>query len=422
MLVAGGGIGGLEAILALRELSSELPITLLTPADRFTLTPLSVAEPFGAGPAPTLSLREFCADQHVELERGELSEVWPGPRRALTDVGDELPYDALLVCSGARRRHEVRGSLSFWGPAQVEAVEQLAGEAAAGDRISCVVPGGVTWPLPLYELALLIADQVRDRGCEITITTPEPTPLAALGGHASDKVGEILAAEGIGVNSGVEDPSAEPAAEWVISVPALDVPEIPGLTQGAGGFVVTDSSMRVEGAKRVWAVGDVTWFPVKQGGIAAQQADVAAADIARTAGVDTEPRPFAPVLRAALLTADGPYYLRAGAPDGHGEQRAPLWWPPAKVAGRLLAPYLASRLDPDLVARPLKDLEPNGSREADHEEALGLALTGADLDADAGAFRRALHWLEIAEGLNLVVPEAYRAKRRRWEERVAAGD
>jgi hypothetical protein len=52
------------------------------------------------------------------------------------------------------------------------------------------------------------------------------------------------------------------------------------------------------------------------------------------------------VLRGLLYTGGADRYLRhslAGG-DGEGDVAAqPLWWPPAKVAGRYLAPYLFRR-------------------------------------------------------------------------------
>ena len=93
----------------------------------------------------------------------------------------------------------------------------------------------------------------------------------------------------------------------------------------------------------VYAAGDITTFPVKQGGIAAQQADAAAEAIAAAAGADVDPAPFQPVLRGLLLTGGEPRYLRSELAAGRdlvGEPE-PLWWPPAKIVGRYLAPFLA---------------------------------------------------------------------------------
>jgi sulfide:quinone oxidoreductase len=90
----------------------------------------------------------------------------------------------------------------------------------------------------------------------------------------------------------------------------------------------------------------MTDFPIKQGGLAAQQADAAAELIAAQAGVPVDPNPFRPVLRGLLLTGGEPSYLRAEIAGGGGEtsiaDSEPLWWPPGKIAGRYLAPHLAT--------------------------------------------------------------------------------
>ncbi len=423
VLIVGGGVAGMEAILALRETGyQELSIELLSPASEFVLAPLSVAEPFGAERAPRLPLAEFCEEQGVEFTRAELAEVWPEQQRVLTADGTELPYDSLLLCLGARRRVLLADALNFSGGDASAPLAELveSAERAGSGRISFVVPDEVNWPLPLYELALQAADRLRDSDVAISFLTHESAPLPVFGKAASQRLQSILEQAGIEMTfdwDGASSPGETPAAEWVVTVPRLDVPEIPGLPQASHGFIPTDATMRVAGTPHVWAVGDVTWGPIKQGGLAAQQADTAAADIARAAGAEIDIPPYAPVLRAALLTAEGPIYLRSGG-DEHGEQTAPLWWPPAKVAGRLLAPYLARRLDPSILREQLRDLDPDIARDAEHAEALQLALRWADIDAAEGELRRALHWIEVAEGINLVVPDAYREKRRQWQQEL----
>ena len=104
---------------------------------------------------------------------------------------------------------------------------------------------------------------------------------------------------------------------------------------------------RVRGADDVYAAGDGTWFPVKQGGLACQQADAAAESIAAQAGADIEPAPFRPVLRGKLMTGAQPLYMRSDISGTAGDESTSsghtLWWPPGKVAGAYLAPYLAAR-------------------------------------------------------------------------------
>src|SRR5262249_5098658 len=128
-----------------------------------------------------------------------------------------------------------------------------------------------------------------------------------------------------------------------------------GIPADPEGFVTVDAHCRVVGAEGVWAAGDGIAFPVKFGGLATEQADAAAADIAANAGASVERKPFHPVLRGRLLTSSGPRCLRYGAGGGAGEGEATpqtLWWPPGKTAGRWLAPGLAA-LDEQAVAAPL---------------------------------------------------------------------
>jgi sulfide:quinone oxidoreductase len=119
----------------------------------------------------------------------------------------------------------------------------------------------------------------------------------------------------------------------------------------------------------VFAAGDATTFPVKQGGLAAQQADAVAETIAASVGINIVPRPFRPVLRGMLLTGGRAWYMRAdisgGASTDSMISSAPLWWPPNKLCGRYLAPFLSSRVGDaaDVTPQhahdaPLEQLEP----------------------------------------------------------------
>jgi hypothetical protein len=53
------------------------------------------------------------------------------------------------------------------------------------------------------------------------------------------------------------------------------------------------------------------------------------------------------VLRALLLTGGAPIFLRAELASGNGDTSVAvtelLWWPPGKIVGRHLAPFLAER-------------------------------------------------------------------------------
>jgi sulfide:quinone oxidoreductase len=133
----------------------------------------------------------------------------------------------------------------------------------------------------------------------------------------------------------------------VVALPRLAGVPIPGLPSDAEGFIPVDPSGRVRHVDDVFAAGDAVAFPVKQGGIAAQQADAAAETIAAATGAPVEPEPFRPVLRGLLLTGEAPTFMRAELGGGSGDTSVPAtdlpWWPPGKIVGRYLAPFLAER-------------------------------------------------------------------------------
>jgi sulfide:quinone oxidoreductase len=363
VVIAGGGVAALEATLALRDLAGErLALTLVAPDGRFTYRPLSVTEPFALGRARTVPLAGIARDLGAELIEDGLAAVRPAARQAILAGGAELDYDALLVAIGARRTPAFEHAITFRGQEDSEPVHGLIQDLEAGylRRIAFVVPPSVAWPLPLYELALMTAQRAYEMGLDeldLTLVTPEPSPLAVFGPAASDDVRQLLEAAGIAIRSSArgEVPDGTTvvlhpggrtlSCDRVLALPAVESIPIDGLPGDAAGFVRVDAEGRVRGLEAVYAAGDGTSFPVKQGGLACQQADAAAAAIARQAGADVEPRPFKPVLRGELLTGSAPLYLRTDLSGGAGDRSESsghtLWWPPSKIAGRHLAPYLA---------------------------------------------------------------------------------
>ena len=134
-----------------------------------------------------------------------------------------------------------------------------------------------------------------------------------------------------------------------------------GLPHDGEGFIPVDTHARIQHLDDAYAAGDATTCPIKQGGVAAQQADAAAETIAAELGAELEPQPFRPVLRGLLLTGATPRYMRAEVAGGRGDHwpvsESALWWPPDKIAGRYLAPYLATELESIEVSRPGIDVE-----------------------------------------------------------------
>ncbi|MGH3011502.1 MAG: NAD(P)/FAD-dependent oxidoreductase [Gaiellaceae bacterium] len=363
VLVAGGGVAALEAMIALRRLASELvDVEIVSPDADFFYRSLAVAEPFGLGEVLRFDLASLARGCGARHSLGTLVAVRAEDRRIWTGRNASFTYDALLIAVGARPREAVLGALTFRGQVDVRLVTGLLSDL---DRrlvrhVVFAVPGGVTWPLPLYELALLTSDHLaraQNSAATITIVTPETEPLALLGSEASDAVAGLLRERGIElVTETYPDrfadgqlqvvPAEQIQADAVVSLPRLRGVPLAGVPQDENYFIPVDSFGRVEDLESVYAAGDITTFPVKQGGLAAQQADVTAETIAAAAGADLTPEPFEPVLRALVLSRS-PLFLRTELGGGRGNVSSAdaeaLWWPASKIAARYLSPYLAER-------------------------------------------------------------------------------
>jgi sulfide:quinone oxidoreductase len=438
IIVAGGGVAGLEALLALHShLGGTVELELLAPDPEFHYRPISVAEPFGFGEVRRLELARVAADQGAHLRAGALAGVDAVAGIALTDRGERLAYDYLLVATGARQTPAIPGALTFGGRGDREALEQLIEEIRDGmlGRIVFAAPAVVAWVLPLYELALFTAAWARANrisGLRITVVTYEGRPLEAFGEAASEAVEGLLAdasielicdrsAREFGPRGLLMHAGRAVAADAVISLPRLEGPSLDGLPHDEHGFIVVDRHCAVRWSNRVYAAGDATAFPIKQGGIATQQAYAAAAAIAAELDAIERAEPFRPILRGLLLTGAEPRYLRAPATGEVSEVSfQPLWWPPGKIAGRHLTPYLAAPEDPALTRSRLVDRDAPDEPElgevagAEEREAVELLLELADANARRGSFDFAVKCLDAAEDVGGPLAEKRQAERRSW--------
>ena len=199
-----------------------------------------------------------------------------------------------------------------------------------------MVPSGAVWPLRAYELALIITRDANDMGVDVqtTIITPQPSPLAILGPRPLELVSKELEQMGVSVRSAADvdveqqnsvvvvlRPSGERLeVDRVLALPVLHGRRVAGVPADANGFMEVDGHCRVHDLEHVWAVGDGTAFALKSGGFAAEQADVAAEDIAAVAGVAIEPHSLDPARRQQLAGLPAGRFLTAWLGCGEDEQ------------------------------------------------------------------------------------------------------
>jgi sulfide:quinone oxidoreductase len=368
VVIAGGGIAAVETLLALRATARgrDLDVTLVSASEQLEYRPLSVLDPFGPAPTRRYPLDRICAEHGATLVRETVAAVDGEQRAVRLANGETLPYDALVVAVGARREPALERVHTFFAEQDGDGTQWIVRELEQGlaRTVTFVVPEQSGWSLPLYELALLTARHAESRGIgdlALTLVTHEPQPLAIVDGEASTAVTRLLGRADVRIVAGRRvtgwdgrvvalDPPDEEGplvADRVVALPQLHGPAIGGLPVDARGFIEVDDHMRVPGLEHVYAVGDATTFPVKQGGLASQQADLAAALIARAAGPDASRWA---VLRSILLTGARPLYIQAliegDRPRASSVSDTPPWSPPQKIAARYLAPYLEAWEEP----------------------------------------------------------------------------
>jgi sulfide:quinone oxidoreductase len=376
-VILGGGIAAIEALLALDDLAGgRTRITLISPTPEFLYKPLTVEEPFTHQPAESRALEPLVSGLGGRFVRDAAESVNTHAQSIDLTGGSSLPYDHLIVCAGAQAKAALENAETFRAVGAPLAIDDLIDRALAhpSRRLAFLVPPGVSWTLPIYELALMTRTRAerRDTGdLRLSVVTPEELPLAIFGRTVSDAVSAVLAARGIefrGSSLAADAGTAiaiRPGGEALdagaaVALPVIQGRRLRGLPSDANGFIPIDDHARIIETPNAYAAGDGTNFPIKQGGLATQQADAAAASIAAALGAAVEPESFHPVLRGQLIVGAESLNLEHDVTGEGDEGRVSsdyLWWPPHKVSGRYLAPWLAGmspHADPAPPERPIE--------------------------------------------------------------------
>lgn len=365
VVIAGGGVAAAECALALRAHAHErVDIELVTPDPDLRLRAASTAAPFVDAPSQCFDLARLAEDVGATLFIDRLAAVASNAHRIRLASGAQRGFDVLVLALGARARASVPGAITFRDHRDVGHLQGVVDGLRREDwrGLAVAVPAGIAWTLPAYEVALLAAAEVWRLGLrtQISLATPEAAPLAGFGSTVSAHVAELLAGRGVRVHCGVLAEGVDRRglrlrehragarggrirAERVVALPTLVGQPISGLPLDPDGFVRTGPRGVVVGMPDVYAAGDMTTFPVKQGGIAAQQADIIASLIAARTGARAPLPPSRLLLRTQLFGAPAPLFLEAeldrrGRPLGGSCHADPPWWP----AGTLFAPHLSA--------------------------------------------------------------------------------
>lgn len=313
IVVVGGGFGGLEAALGLRQrLGDAAPITLVADRDTFVFKPYLTYVPFGLTVEQIeLDLPAIAETHGLRFLKARVDGLAPERRRLRAGTAT-IPYDYLVIATGAQPHPEevpgLRGqAYSLWREADLQllraALDGLRrGAEESPSRLVFLAPPASQWTGPLYELALmtdtwLTWQDVRDE-VEMVLITAEASYLGALGAHLHDPIEKELARRGIEAACGVRvtavgpgmlrDATGEQRSFDVLITAPPYVAEAAWsiLPTDARGFIQTEPATGLVDFETgnddpvIYAVGDATAFPVKQALVALRQADAAAEHLA----------------------------------------------------------------------------------------------------------------------------------------------
>ena len=309
VVVLGGGFGGLEAAFYLRwKLGEQVDLHLVNNGEHFIFRPNTIYIPFGEPPEKFLiPLSKPASRQQIALTVGEVQAIDPD-RRIVALSDGELPYDFLVVATGADMRPEEIPGLKEYAitPWTIDdmlrlrtALQQTVERARGGEHVRYVflIPPNNRCSGPLYELVFMIDTWLSRQGVrenvQLTWTTMEEGYIQAFGPRLNTVVEEEFRERGIEGHKGWVVDHVEPGRVFYRNGERLDYDYLLAFppyvaarryellpTDDRGFIQVEPDSRRVLGREREFAVGDTANFPIKQAFLALLQADAAADHIA----------------------------------------------------------------------------------------------------------------------------------------------
>jgi sulfide:quinone oxidoreductase len=389
LCVVGAGTAGLEGLLSASELlGAAVDLRLIAPEQEFRYRPMSRDSLFHPAQERSLAISELVTEAQATWWRDRADVIDQAERTVLTRDGDTISFDFLLLAPGARSRRALRQGFVWERGGDPSFLDQIMSDLVCGKvgSVAVVVPRGARWPLPAYELALILAWTAAGTPARVTLLTAERQPLAALGPKATEAVTLELEAAGVELIAGVEVVDEQPGApappepadlvlmaadaddesdallgrptdaarvrlgrhsavefDRLISLPTVLGPFITGVATDAAGFVEVDDSLKVCGSERIWAAGGCVAAALEHSALAAQQADAAIAAIAAASGAEIGAGDASPPELTGLLMSGQRAHWLAENPIGTQQPSTRcLWWPPGRAVGRMLAKRIAA--------------------------------------------------------------------------------
>ena len=274
VVIIGAGAAGDSAAETLRREGYAGPVTIVDPDHDAPYDRPNLSKDYLAGSAPEewipLHPPEFYEDRGIELRRGSrVAAIDATGRRVRLEDGTDLPYDALLLATGAspvRLGPDVeRGS---------PAVHYLRSLADSRRIAAAAREGGKAVVLGASFIGLEVAASLRARKMEVHVVAPDTRPLGRLmGPELGDWIRTLHEEHGVAFHLGqtareIRDGTVTLASGERLSAqlvvagigvrPNLELAEAAGLDLDRG---VTVDERLATSAPGIFAAGDIARWP-----------------------------------------------------------------------------------------------------------------------------------------------------------------
>ena len=298
VVILGGGTGGTLTANRLRKRfrADDLAITVVDQDRDHIYQPGLLFLPFGLADAEDLVRpRDRQLRKGVDFVESEIERVEVGDRRVLLSDGRALPYDVLVVATGARLAPEETEGLvgpgwmdrvfTFYDLPGARALEGALAKFEGGRAVVNVVDMPIKCPVAPLEFCFLADWYFQERGIrdqvELVYVTPldgaftKPRASALLGGMLEEKGIELVTEFNTGEVDGdggtlVSFDGREVSFDLAVVVPVHSGAAYVGRSDGLGDaldFVATDPhTLQSKVAPEIFALGDAADLPASKAG------------------------------------------------------------------------------------------------------------------------------------------------------------
>jgi sulfide:quinone oxidoreductase len=285
--IIGAGFGALSSVRELRQRDASAEITVISPRAELHYLPGTIWIPSGLRNRSqlTIDLENFFSRMRVKHIQAEVTGLREGGRVVDTTAG-EVRNDALIIASGGRFIKKLPGIEHAITPCEgITAVETFRDRLRdmPGGTIAMGFAGNPNEPSavrggPMFEFLFGTDEQLKREGrrdkFKLVFFNPSQEPGNRLGPKAVGHLLTEMKKRGIETHLGhklksfsaekVVTEGGEFAADLILFMPGMTGNlwfDQTDLARSPGGLLKADAQCRVEGAQKVYVVGDSGSFP-----------------------------------------------------------------------------------------------------------------------------------------------------------------